>query len=1030
MKKVSILFLAVMLGSLAIPFANKAQAPEWTQVLQSSTFGVPSVKVVTSNANNVFMACRFSGPIVFDGTSFTSIGGNDLLLAAVGNTGVTAWVKQFHAQPGGTITPDAIKADASGNIYLAATFTGTVTIGGSTVTSNELRNAFMAKFSSSGEGVWATGILSYMAGRSEIALDGSGNIYLLNKTSQLVKFSSAGEILWDQDFPVRTLQTIAVYNDNLYLGGCLQSGTTHFGSIALTSLGTAYNTGFMVKADLDGFYNNSVVVGGSLTSDGSTICDIATDNAGNLFITGGYTKNLELGGITITNPSKSFFTYIAKCDGNFGFAWVKSSASFSNPNREMWTYRIFLDNSGNIYESGMITGNISYGSTTASPGTGNQFLFRFNPEGYAQYGFTLPNAAYDRAIVTQAGKILIGGTFDYPGAASFGNIYLTQYSANLLPEWQKVSSGNVSGILKFNYIKHDPAGNTYLQARVIGYCDYFGTVINTDKYLTVISKHDITGNMIWMNQVADISPDLFGSAFTLDKDDNVITTGLFNNSLNIGNVTLTTANSGYEGYVAKYNGNGGFLWAAKLNLNADVSSRMTVTADLSGNIIVSGVINPNNYLLKFNASGTRLWAKSFPMESYYLSLVSADAANNIYLASEIHLDNGTGSATIGTVTLTQTGEDGSTALVKFDPNGNALWAKTYGGVTGAAYSDGWPCEIKTDSAGNTVLWGWCRNNSKFGQVTLVNPFPVHQNYFYYLARINTSGNVTWAKAVYEKKYGYNYGSMLDVDHGGNIYIAGHLNDDINIEGTIFQPEGTNDFFAAKYSGAGVFQWIKTIPANTIIINSISLYDEDILSISGYTGKNPTLGSFNITDKGGSNCMIATMALPDPDPNPMNMGSTGGSSVTFNIFAYSSWTAASDQPWLTLSSTSGTGTAAITFTATENPTTEQRTATVTITIYNTTVTVQTITVIQAGASFGISDADGDDGVIYPNPAQDHLFFSAGIENPLVSVYDVNGIMINHEQITGNKMNINGLRKGLYTIQIVNKSGVITRKFIKQ
>jgi hypothetical protein len=1027
MRKFTFIFLVLLLFGSILPGAGNAQTPDWTQVLQMNTFGLSSGNVVTADANNVYMAVNFSGPITFDGTSYSSIGAKDLLIVKMSSAGVTEWVKQFSAQAGGSISPEAIKVDANGNIFMAASFSGIVTIGVNTLVSGVLYNSFYARIDGAGNVGWATPFLSTLYGSSKIGIDGNGSSFLISKTSKLLKFSNSGSKLWEQNYPDRTLQAIAINGNDLYLGGALQYGTTNFGSISLTSLG-GYNTGFLVKADLDGVYSNSTIVGGSVTSYGSSISDIVPDNNGNLMITGCYTMNLVLDTITITNSVRSYYTYIAKCDDKFKFAWAKSSLKFTNSSRDMFNYRLFVDNSNNLYEFGMISSAVTYGAVTLTPGAGNQVLFKFDADGNVLNGFVLQNASYDRTYVAQSGNVLIGGSFDFSGSTSYGNIYFNHFDNNLVQDWQKVSTYNLAGIAKINYIQHDASGNTYLQSRVIGYCDYFGTVINTNSFLTVISKHDVAGNLLWQNQIADISTSIFGPGFILDKDDNVLTIGLFQTSLTVGTTTLTSTIAGNEAYVAKYSPGGVFQWAAKMNLGADISPYLTVAADNAGKVLVSGVIDMANFIVKFDASGNQIWAKSFPMESYYSSLIATDGQNNIYLTSEIY---STAPITIGSVTLTQTNDDGAIVLVKFDPDGNALWAKAYGGVTGASYiSSGWACDINVDATGNTYLWGWAPNNAKFGATTFANPLVTNSGWSYFLAKINTSGDVVWAKPVYESGQGFNYGDLLDLDQDGNVYVGGHFNDKISIDGTEYMPEGTNDFFTLKYSDTGVFQWIKTIPANSIIMNSLSIYDEDILSLAGASGINPTLGSFNIVKKGGSDCMVATMAILNPAPMPLNLPANAGSAVTFNIYAGSSWTAVSDQTWLTISSSSGTGCAAITFTAAANPTTEKRTAIVTITYSGKKSTVQTITIIQDGGTFGIADITGEEGVIYPNPARNILCFNSKIDDADISVFNSAGKLLINEHVNDHKINIGHLENGLYTLKIVDKTGIIIKKFVKQ
>ncbi|MCX6266354.1 MAG: T9SS type A sorting domain-containing protein [Bacteroidetes bacterium] len=1025
MKKITLIFLVVLSNLLTSAHLGFAQTPEWTRVLQVNTFGLPVVNVVTAEGSNVYMAATFSGPLTFDGISYSSSGFNDMLLVKMNNSGVAEWVKQFNAQIKGSINPNAIKVDAEGNIFITGSFSGSMTVGSNTITSGATCNSFYAKFNTSGDGEWIAPFLcTNLYGSSKIAFDGGGNSYVVGFTTKLLKFGSAGSLLWEQSFPVRTLQAIAVSGTDLYLGGALQPGTTNFGTIPLTSLG-GYNTGFLVKGDLDGVYSNSSIVGGSTSSYGSSISDIVPDNAGNIIITGCYTKNLILGDITIENSTRSYYTYIAKCNDNFSFSWAKSSSAFININRDMFNYRIFLDNSNNIFEFGMIGSTITYGTVTLTLNTIDQFLFKFDADGNVLNGFALQNASSGRMCVNISGKILTGGTFDFAGSSSYGNLYFTMFDENLQQEWQKVSSKSLSGIAKINCIKHDAAGNSYIRSRLIGHCDYFGTIVNTNDYITVISKHDIAGNLLWMNQIADFSPEVYGSSFTLDKDDNVLTLGLFKASLNIGTVTLTSTNAGYEGYVAKYNTGGDFQWASKMNLNADISTYISVATDKTGKVLVSGVVEPANFLVKFDVLGNQLWAKTFPMESYYTSLISTDAQNNIYLTSEIYLVNSTGSTTIGSVTLNQTNEDGATALVKFDPDGNAIWAKTYGGITGGTYPDGWPCDIKTDATGNTYLWGWCPDQANFGTTTLINPLSSNTGWSYFLTKISTSGDVVWAKAVYEAGQSFNYGDLLDLDQNGNVYVGGHFNNKISVEGAEFMPEGTNDYFTIKYSGSGVYQWIKTIPANANIMNALSVFDENIVSLAGAAGKNSTLDGFNINRKGGSDCMVATMAILNPAPTPLNIPATGGSTITFNIFSDSTWIASSNQSWLTISSGSGTGCASITFTASANPSTNPRTAVVTITYSGIKTTVQTITIIQAAGTFGISELSAGAGIIYPNPATDFLFFDAKVENAEISVFNSAGKMLINEHVVDNKVNVSRLNKGVYAIIIVDNTGVAVR-----
>jgi len=1020
-------FLSMVIWIIAFQ-VSKAQAPDWTRVLQFNTFGTQSVNVVTADANNLYAAVSISSNISFEGTNLTCVGLKDMILIKTNNAGDVSWVKQVNANSNGTIYANAIKSDASGNIYVSGVFSGTSTIGSSTITSDLTNNSFVAKFDTDGNGLWATSFMSTGSGSSRIALDASGNTYLISSTSKLLKFNSAGAKQWEQSYTNKTLQAIAVYGSNLYLGGCLQSGTTSFGAILLNSLG-GNNTGYLVKGDLDGNYTNSAVLGGSTFDEGSSVSDIAIDNSGNLIITGGFVLDLELGTLSVNGATSGSYVYIAKCDNSFNFSWATGSTKIVSPYKvAMWNYRVFVDNSSNVYQYGVNPYSFSYGSVSYTSTGANQFLFKFDSNGSPTNGYALSNSNLDKTIITPSGKVVLGSTYNQENTSNYGNFYLAQLNNDITANWEKVSTNSLTGTAKINNIRHDADGNSYLATRILGYCDFFGTIINTNKSLTIISKHDIDGNLLWMNQIADISSTGTGTTFTLDKDNNIITVGLFITSLVVGTKALTTSNSSYEGYVAKFNSSGDFLWAETMNLGENVGSVINVATDKDNNVVVSGVNAPSNYLVKFDSNGNQLWAKTFPMESYYTSLVSTDDNNSIYLATEIYLTTSTGTTTIGTVTLNQTNDDGSIALIKFDSEGNTLWAKTYGGVTGASYPDGFPVDIKSDAAGNSYVWGWCTNNAIFGTSTFTNPFTPNQKFSYFIAKINTSGDVVWAKPIYETKYAFNYYDLLDLDKSGNIYIGGHFNDKIKFDGNEYIPEGLNDFFAIKLSNDGDLQWMKTIPSDgASIINALSVFDNDVLTLVGLAGKSSILGSTTINKKSGSNCIMATLGNLKKlfvSSNNLTVAAAANSTTTFNITSNISWTVSSDQTWLTPSSENGSGNATITLTAAENSSSATRSAN--IAVEGTGVPTQTIIVTQEGNTSAINVVDNITSFyIYPNPNNGQFKLNlANYKNDLITVTitNIQGRIVkdltfkNIPLIFMQDVDLQNIEKGIYFVTV--------------
>jgi len=1039
MKNLVLLLIAFVLTG----FNLKAQTePDWTRVLQTSTYNFPTGRVVAADADNIYMAGNISGPVTFENTTYTSIGLSDMIVFKFNSTGDVTWAKQFNAQANGTITPTAMQVDANQNLFIVGTFTGSATFGSHTIVSDATNNSYITKLDPSGNAQWAKAFAATGTGSSKIAFDADSSVYLLNKTSALLKFDIAGNKMWEQNFPNRTLQAIAVSGNNLFLGGALQVGTTTFGALDLIKTGTAYNKGFIVKANLDGVYSDSLVVSGSPVNDGSSVNDIITDISGNLIITGAYSNNLGLRNTTyFTNSTLHYYTYLAKCDKDFVFSWVKSSNAILNA-RDNFSNRLFLDNTSNIYQYGILTSltTLSYGSVSLT--NPSQYVLKFDANGEALNGYGIKNTSVDRIVIAPTGKIVSTGTAANDGISQQGNFFVAQYNNDMSSDWQKKSSNHQGGTISINYVKHDTVGNTFAQARIQGYCNLFGTIIKNEIGTTVNAKFDKSGNTLWINQINDVNRWLYGSQFTVDKDNNLLTIGRFITELTVGTQHFINTNAFDDSYVVKYAPDGQVLWATQLVTDGQ-SGIHAITSDKAGNVIISGQFqnllsigdkaidagaSDGAFIIKLDAAGNCLWANGYPIgDVVYSAMPACDESNNIYLAGEMY-NYTTNQLVFGTVMATQTTDDGGTVLVKFNPDGVPQWAYTYGGVAGQGYSDGWPTDVRTDASGNTYLWGYCPNNARFGTTTLANP--AGSSYSQYLTKINTNGDVVWAEAVYQKSPLFKYGDLLDLDKNGNIYVGGHFKDAIVIKGTTYTPAGTGDFFAAKFANDGTFQWIKTMPANIAGINALSVYKEDVLSFCGLAGKDLTLGNFAIDRKGSSTSIIATLGIIEPLPNTLFVDFTEGSETEFSFTSNTDWTVTSDQEWLTVSSESGNGNGTLTFTAAANTSGEARTATVTITFLNTKTPSITLTIIQEASATSIAEMQKKEKLVYPNPATNYLYLNSDFPEALISIYDSKGKIVLNKQVNTSQINISNLRNGIYTIRMVDKTGTRIQKFVKQ
>lgn len=216
-----------------------------------------------------------------------------------------------------------------------------------------------------------------------------------------------------------------------------------------------------------------------------------------------------------------------------------------------------------------------------------------------------------------------------------------------------------------------------------------------------------------------------------------------------------------EAWEARYNGPGGGAdWAFDL------------TVDGSGNVFVTGKSfskRPYDYsyaTVKYDADGNRSWVARYDGpggDDDVGHAIAVDASGNVYVTGKSY--NGLH-------------EDYAYATVKYDGDGNQLWAARY---DGAGEDDDVAWDIAVDGAGNVVVTG-----SSGGDFATV--------------KYDSAGAQLW-DARYEGSPDSDDGAVaVAVDSLGNIYVAGTSQQDY---ATIkYSPDG-EQLWVARYDGSGL-----------------------------------------------------------------------------------------------------------------------------------------------------------------------------------------------------------------------------------
>ncbi|GGG43960.1 T9SS-dependent choice-of-anchor J family protein [Epilithonimonas arachidiradicis] len=80
---------------------------------------------------------------------------------------------------------------------------------------------------------------------------------------------------------------------------------------------------------------------------------------------------------------------------------------------------------------------------------------------------------------------------------------------------------------------------------------------------------------------------------------------------------------------------------------------------------------------------------------------------------------------------------------------------------------------------------------------------------------------------------------------------------------------------------------------------------------------------------------------------------------------------------------------------------------------------------------VNEVNKKDLILYPNPTADYFTISDISDIVSVNIYDLSGKMIksNFESVN-NKFDVSNLEKGIYTVSIETKSGIISKKIVKK
>ncbi|MFM9028997.1 MAG: T9SS type A sorting domain-containing protein, partial [Bacteroidota bacterium] len=281
----------------------------------------------------------------------------------------------------------------------------------------------------------------------------------------------------------------------------------------------------------------------------------------------------------------------------------------------------------------------------------------------------------------------------------------------------------------------------------------------------LLCRYASDGQLVWARGTGGSGEDR-AYGIIQDADSNYFVTGLFTGIVDFGNTRLTCS-SLFGTYVGKISGQGNFLWAVKGDGGAnDFARGFGVVTDPAGNAVVNGFFS--------------------------------------------------GVLRMGGFTLNATGgqydQDGY--ILKFNTNGNVVWAKRTGGNGTDQGTD-----LHATSTGEIIEVGFFQDTARFANLSVVAAGLSDV----FVAKYDSSGNVLWVEGYGGSGNEFGYGVTGDML--GNVFITGAFSGSSMFGNQALVSAGGNDIFMA-----GIADVSNSIPDNES-------------SVSAFIYPNPSTGWF-------------------------------------------------------------------------------------------------------------------------------------------------------------------------------------------
>lgn len=236
-----------------------------------------------------------------------------------------------------------------------------------------------------------------------------------------------------------------------------------------------------------------------------------------------------------------------------------------------------------------------------------------------------------------------------------------------------------------------------------------------------------------------------------------------------------------------------------LDVSGDATGNALATGYFSSTSVVSGTSLSSSgltdiFLTRIQPNGQASWSlrAGGPGSDRGLS-VGSDASGNVFVCGFF-----TGTASFGSgVSLTANSNSQDAFVAKYDPSGNALWARAGGSPGNSDRANA----LSVDNMGNVIITGQFSGEANFGTESLSSA----GGNDVFIVKYSGDGDVLWALSG--SGPGANRGLGITTDDAGNVYACGQFSNDISFDNS-YSNSALNALFLVKLSAGGSEEWMR------------------------------------------------------------------------------------------------------------------------------------------------------------------------------------------------------------------------------